>query len=64
MTALQTEGVMAATVLRMTEFPDFPFCVQRRTFRLFRQDHIAEPFHVENAPTCFERLPDPPLRSA
>lgn len=64
MERLQRAGVPAAKMMRITEFPDNPHLVARRTFRPAVHPLIDRPMPSENLPGLFTRVPDPELRPA
>jgi crotonobetainyl-CoA:carnitine CoA-transferase CaiB-like acyl-CoA transferase len=64
METLQSAGVPAAAMLRVTELPTFPYYVERDFFRLTGHPAIQQSFHLENAPVGSRHLPDPPDRPA
>jgi crotonobetainyl-CoA:carnitine CoA-transferase CaiB-like acyl-CoA transferase len=61
---LQGAGIPAASMLRVSELPNFPYYQARRFFREVHHPHIATPFFLEAAPVRSNNLPDPPERPA
>jgi crotonobetainyl-CoA:carnitine CoA-transferase CaiB-like acyl-CoA transferase len=64
MAQLQTAGIPTGCMLRAVELPEAPQFVDRRFFRLMKQNHLEEPIYLENAPVRSQRLADPPIGSA
>ncbi|MBC2865025.1 CaiB/BaiF CoA transferase family protein [Streptomyces mexicanus] len=64
MERLQEAGVPAAKMMRITDFPENPHLVARRTFRPAQHPLIDRPMPSENLPGLFSRVPDPELRPA
>jgi crotonobetainyl-CoA:carnitine CoA-transferase CaiB-like acyl-CoA transferase len=64
MEALQSAGVAAGAMLRVSELPEFDYYKERRLFKPATHPHLAEPFIVEAAPIRSDHLPDPPDRPA
>jgi crotonobetainyl-CoA:carnitine CoA-transferase CaiB-like acyl-CoA transferase len=60
METLQAAGIPAGAMLRVSELPSFEYYIARSFFREAWHPHMTEPFTVEAAPICAERLPDPP----
>jgi crotonobetainyl-CoA:carnitine CoA-transferase CaiB-like acyl-CoA transferase len=60
MTLLQSAGVPAGAMLRVSELPAFPYFAERSLFRASAHPRIRHKFSLENAPVRSERLPDPP----
>jgi crotonobetainyl-CoA:carnitine CoA-transferase CaiB-like acyl-CoA transferase len=64
MERLQSAGIPAGAMLRVSELPYDPYFQLRDFFRLVRHPAISDPFYLENAPARSERLPDPAQRPA
>jgi crotonobetainyl-CoA:carnitine CoA-transferase CaiB-like acyl-CoA transferase len=65
MVLLQEAGVPAAKMMRITEFPDNPHLVARRTFRMATHPLIDRVMPSENLPGgLFTNVPDPELKPA
>lgn len=64
MMRLQERGVPAASMLRVSEMPEFDFFKRRNTYVAFHQAHIDESLLTENAPVISEGLRAPPANSA
>jgi len=61
---LQTAGVPAGAMLRVSELPAFTYYRERGFFRGAQHPLITEPFIQENAPVHSQYLPDPPYAPA
>ncbi|MDO7841758.1 CaiB/BaiF CoA-transferase family protein [Sphingomonas immobilis] len=61
---LQTAGVPAGAMLRVSELPGFDYYEARHYFREVTHPHMKRAFKVETTPIVSERLPDPPERPA
>ena len=61
---IQAAGVPAGWMVRVVEMPDLPQYQARAFFREATHPLLADPFFVEAAPTCSERLPAPDQRPA
>jgi crotonobetainyl-CoA:carnitine CoA-transferase CaiB-like acyl-CoA transferase len=64
MMQLQSAGVPAAAMLRVSELPDFKYFKERQFFHELHQAHVSQPIIVDNVPVRSERLAPPPLNSA
>jgi len=57
--ALQSAGVPAAHMLRISELPDSPPFRDRRILESYNHPLIREPVLMERVPTIFSSIPDP-----
>jgi crotonobetainyl-CoA:carnitine CoA-transferase CaiB-like acyl-CoA transferase len=64
MSLLQTAGVPAGAMRRVTELPKDAYYQERRFFRLATHPYLADDFLVEGPLVQAENLPDPPLEPA
>jgi crotonobetainyl-CoA:carnitine CoA-transferase CaiB-like acyl-CoA transferase len=64
MVALQSAGVPAGAMLRVSELPEFDYFVKRRFLRDTSHPHLEHPYKIEVAPILSERMPDPPEQPA
>jgi crotonobetainyl-CoA:carnitine CoA-transferase CaiB-like acyl-CoA transferase len=64
MRRLQSAGVPAGAMLRVSELPQFGFFHEREFFQLLAQPQHAAPVVVDNAPLRSEGIARPPLRPA
>jgi crotonobetainyl-CoA:carnitine CoA-transferase CaiB-like acyl-CoA transferase len=64
MDQLQSAGVPAGAMLRVSEMPQFSYFRDRGFFRETRHPLLASPFYSEVAPVRSARLPDPPDQPA
>jgi len=61
---LQTAGVPAGAMLRVSELPEFSYYRERGFFRSAQHPLIPESLIQENAPVYSQRLPEPPYTPA
>lgn len=61
---LQSAGVPAARMLRVSEQPDFPYFQERSFFRTEVHPHLPEELISERSPVVSENLPEPEARPA
>jgi len=60
METLQTAGIAAGAMLRVSELPAFDYYIERGFFRTGKHPHMSEVLTVEAAPIRAAALPDPP----
>jgi len=64
MTLLQSAGVPAGEMLRVTDLPEFGYFKERGFFSKVTHPLIPAPFYLENAPVKSKHLADPPQNPA
>ena len=64
MTLLQSAGVPAGEMLRVTDLPEFGYFKEREFFCKVTHPLIPAPFYLENAPVKSKHLANPPQNPA